>query len=450
MASNQGIELNWREKLDNEILVTPDLRGYKSNFSDPLVLNFKLMVDFSLPYGLLADESNINSALAYLKRIGETKRFLMLKKWIEVFRYFIVYYDFLIGEIEGMSEIANKKPGNMFTGEEELRINISDSTDMLCQSLLTTYRHIWFDDIRCVEVLPTNLRKFNVNILMFNSGYFNHELYDKIEGNTEIERRMYPTIKKLSEKYFVQNAKSYDFNHHLIMLTNAEINSEKSGGNYFDMISNDMHDNEIKNAIVLNYKFGNYKGVFNNIFGEFDFVSELAISAAYDRLKKRDVSLKFDNKNKKENFQNFFFNTGDIFKTIGQEEWQKLKQKPDDYLTRYAGKNTTIGKTITNLQNPNLVPKLIKNTVDLGLQMAEEVTTEKFVTKINNLVMQNFSENLIDVYKQYGTYTGIKNMNVQQSIKSDEISSPTDNPDTPSNIKNKVIVETKIYSRETF
>ena len=68
----------------------PEHRARRSQFTDPFIPNFKLLVDFDKPYGLFADENNQNSALAYIKRVfgNNSPRYLMLKSFIEQFKLF--------------------------------------------------------------------------------------------------------------------------------------------------------------------------------------------------------------------------------------------------------------------------------------------------------------------------------------------------------------------------
>jgi len=426
MSNKQGLDLNTREKYQtsspgaNEItfekFITPEIKNYSGTFNDPLVLNFKLMIDYDKPYGLFADEKkNINSALAYLSRIGETVRHDMLVKWIELFQDFIKNYDYLILECSGIDEIVSKKIGDMFTGEDKVTIKIRETNDMRFQTLLTTYRHIWYDNVRQVEVIPVNLRRFDVGILIYNAGYYNMGLYDSLNSNLseneKIQTKMFPTLKKLT-KGFVDNAKTYGFNHHLIILGDAQINNEESGKSFFETLTNEPSDESISNTLSLNYRFASYKGIFNNILGEFDFVKILADAAAFDSnsnkvktnpLQKRDVNLNFDNgKDMKPSLKDYLKLVGSLGKNVAIDEFNKIKKSPGKYLEKYSGKDTAIGNAFSSVTNPALIPNMIKNTIDLGIQSLEDATVGKFVTNIDNIILRNFSDNFVDIYEKYG------------------------------------------------
>lgn len=422
------------EYLDSpsENLITPEMRAYMSKFSDPLHLNFKLMVDYTKPSGIFAPETEINSSLAYLLRIGEIERYNMLKRWQSVFQQFIKGFEFLILEIEGVDEIINRKPSEMYTDDAKVTITIRETSDMLIQSLLTTWRHIWFDDIRCVEVLPSNLRKFDLNILIFNSGYYDMDIYDNIEDqffnnlsksgpdNNAYQKKMFPTIKKMSDKYFHDNADKYDFNYHLVMLKGCGINNEESGKEFFTNLTNEMTNDFIKNKLVLNFGYANYKGVFNNIFGEFDFVSLLVKVAlensrqsilssinAQDYTKEQTLAgnntepYMTSDMTRTKKINDYFKNAGDSFKQTGLDTLNQLKKKPGDLAKRYVGPNSVIGNAIKDLTDPNMLVNMAKNTVDKGLSYVEDKVLNSFISKADSMIMNNFHEDFVSVYQQY-------------------------------------------------
>ena len=463
----------------SESLITSEMRSYMSKFSDPLNLNFKLMVDYDKPSGLFADEfKHKDSALAYLKRIGENERYNMLLKWISVFKIFIKGFDFLIQEVEGIDEIINHKTGDMYTDDAKITINIRETSDMLCQSLLTTWRHIWFDDIRCVEVIPSNLRKFDLNILIFNSGYYNLAIYDDIEtqfftgltksvkNNDDYQKKMFPTIKKLSDKYFIENANKYDFNHHLIMLKSVSINNEESGKNFFATLSNEMSDEGVKNSITLNFRFATYKGNFNNIFGEFDFVSLLTIAAVENKRMSimsptelnKEMSLAGNNTEPymtaeakiKAKFTDYFQNSKESFKQIGIDTLNQLKTKPAEYTNKFFGPNSTIGSAIETITDPSLLANMTKNTIDLGITYIEDKYINGFVSNINSLVMNNFSENFVTVYDKYFKEKPKQIELIDDKVNIQSVDNTNNSPTLFYEKQNNSIDKTNIYTRTGF
>jgi hypothetical protein len=403
---NYNVSGHWgEENAEWEIFITPEVRAYQSKYSDPLTLCFKLMIDFDKPYGLFASEDNVDSALAYLKRIGDVVRYEMLKHWIDIFTTFIRKYDFLITGCEGVDVIVNAKAHEAFTENDKITFNIRETSDMLVQSLLTQYRRIWYDSNRGVEVLPANLRRFDIFILIYNAGYYNMGLYDAMEANgleydRDVETKIYPTLKKLSEKYFVEKS-DYKFNHHLIEIQDASINNEESGKSFFATLTNEQTSDYVKNTLVLNFRFASYKGIFNNIFGEFDFVKTLALAAAQDKFTNEVLSEMDQFTNKTEGLLQQFEETKDDSDGNDSKLQAKIKKRLDKYMNALLGPNTPIGNTLKDLTDPTYYKGLVNNTIDAGISKVEDKYIYGSIAKLNNLVMTNFSGNLFNLYNNF-------------------------------------------------
>lgn len=406
-----GLNAELNLSLGGETLVTSELRALKAQYADPTTLCFKFMIDFTKPYGLFADKKNINSASAYLKRIGEDLRFEMLQKLIENFRNFIKYYDFLFLSCDGVDEIVNHKAGDMFKEEEaKISFTIRETADAMVQSLLTTYRHIWYDDVRQVEVLPANLRRFDASILIYSAGYFNMALYDVLENNdlivNENDEKIFPTIKKLSDNYFVigGDSDSYNFNHHLIILGDASLNNEESGKGFFSSLNNEMNDDFVKNTMVLNFRFATYKGIFNNIFGDIDFVKALAIVAAQNQASQK-VKMSFADKLKKtvtgakSNLGSFFKEAGKAFGTAYKQEVKSIKGKPSQYAKSLVGRNTAIGNALQAIGDPTTMAKIAKFAFEQGVASLENTYVYSNANKIQNMFRNAVDEGLSSLYK---------------------------------------------------
>lgn len=402
--------------------ITGEQRGHSAKYADPLSLNFKLLIDFDSEVGLFADEKHINSALSFLKRIGETTRYEMLKNWIEIFKIFIKEYDFLLLEVEGLDMILNLKPGNTFI-EEEAKINITirETSDMLIQGLLSTYRHIVYDDIRSVEVLPTNLKRFNTNILVFSAGYYNMIFYDdgdKLTNKnqslttTSVEKLIYPTLRKLQDNEF-NNKGAEKYNHLLFQMESCFINIEESGKSFLENVSNEMSGDYVKNNLALNFKFGTHKGRFNNIIGDIDFVGLLAIIAAQNKMMTAEKAqpqsfkdkLKGQLKSPLDNFKKSFTKNDpsdpSIFKTqfdsLKKSTLKTLESKATSQISKLTSKNSVVGNILSKM-TPAFATQMIKNTVDVGINFVEKKAIDQPLTKLNNMLFQNFSNNLIDMY----------------------------------------------------
>jgi hypothetical protein len=420
-----GITPNNRQQYETgagttEYFETPEMRALMARFADPLTLNFKVMVDWDKPYGLVSAEANVNSALAYLKRIGEEDRYNMLKQWIELFKILVREYDFLFLNSTGLDEIATKKPHESFKEEDsKVSFELRETADMMCQSLVTMYRHICFDcNVRGVEVIPANLRRLDMMVLVYSSGYYNMALYDVLENNgltnDDYETKMFPTLKKLSKGFFVENSDTYDFNHHMFIMGDASFNVEESGKSFFERVSNEPGGDFTRTNFVFNFRFASYKGVFNNLFGEFDLVKVLALAAAQDKVSNDLSSTSKQNSFAKVlntaagNVKSYLPKLGDSIAKAGVRELNKLARKPAKYLNGLIGENSIIGSSLMKFTDPDYAVKMLENTVDLGIQNIENKYVYDNIAKINNMVFKGFSDNFMQAYDNW-VPTGTKN-----------------------------------------
>lgn len=399
-------KLDTQNNLSNIRYTTPEYRAKHMENTDPLFLNFRVMLDRKKPYGLFAPESEINSALAYLKRIGELARYEMLQQWIEKFDILIRKYDFLFLECQGLEEVFLKKPWEQFTEEDgNISFMMRETVDMLVQSIVSQWKHIWYDYERKVEVLPVNLRRFDLSVLVYGSGYYDMDLYGTM-----------PTVKKLSDEFFVHNStEPYEFSHHLFNFKDVEINIEESGKGFFAAVNNTPSDDYIQNTLGFKFKFCDYSGVFANVFGIFDPVKVLAIAASSDT----------------------------------QNNKQSYAQNK---ITQALSPNTFLGDALNKIKNPKkLVKKIGTEALQATTDYADRVV-DSGIAKINNLVSSTFSDNFYQLYNRYLVADPTKNMlKVEQhktgegmKMQQPEISGNMKIPDTA------MIKTLNIYDRKTF
>lgn len=408
-----GTKPNNRTVYDNKAYITPEMRAYMADLTDPLVLCFKLMIDFDKPYGLFASSGHIDSALNYLSRIGETMRYEMLLQWIDNFKKLIVDYDFLILGVDGIDEITNTKIGTQFIEEEtKLSFLIRETPDMFIQSLITEYKNIWFDNVRCVEVLPANLRRFDVGILVFNAGYYDMDTYDDVSvkaNNNELtqsqinQSKVFPTLRKLSSGVFSNNLETiHPFNHTLVVLGDAQIDCVESGKTFFDGLSNEMNDTMVKNTLALNYRFGSHSGVYNNTFGEMNFVKQLetiALSSRYYNLQKAQEDSGVSTTKEKSSISKYFQSAKKSLVDVGKGTISNIASKSEVYLKRVAGKNTPVGNIYNNVKNPAALSKVVDEAIGLGIDYAENATINKWGAKANNIILANYPNNITEAFE---------------------------------------------------
>jgi len=394
--------------------ITGEVRALNAKYADPLTLCFKLLIDFDKPTGLFATGDHMDTALNYLNRIGQKDRASMLSRWIDMFKIFVKDFDFLLEEVEGLDIIQNKEFGHMFQDTDKVSITVRETTDMMFQSLLSTYRHIVFDDIRCVEILPRNLLSFNASILVYSAGYYNMLLYDQNEVNPDydVEKMIFPTLRKLGDNSFSSRTME-EFNHQLYIMNNCTINNEDSGRPFAANVSNHTSSDFVTNNLTFNFRFASYKGRFNNIMGDFDFVGFLAIASAQNRISnfapEDKVSTKITVNGTKQKLVDYLKNTKNqaladaknIKPTINQlkkDAISTLETRANALPNKFLSKNSVVGNLMSKFTVKN-VSNLVKNTFDLGIDFVEDKFVNNPLTKLNNMLFNNFSNDLYGIYK---------------------------------------------------
>lgn len=420
LGENESMEIKMNDY--SQIYTTGEDRARVAKFTDPLNLNFKVFIDFDRKGGLVADESNVDSALAYLKRIGEIERYERLQVWIQNIKTLFSDYDFLFEEIEGLDIIQNQKPGQFFVySPETVKIQFRETLDMYIQSLIVTYHHICFDKIRGVSVLPSNLRKVDLYVLVYAAGYFNMLFHDVVSDET-LDHLVLPTKRKLSQDVLSLDNLG-EFNYTLYEIKSCEIDAS-SGSQFLSSISNEMSGDMVKNNLTFKYKFADFSGAYNNLMGGENFYSILALTAAANKVA---------NQHKVTQFTSVLTNSPNDQSSI----WQKLKDSTtlddtllnsfnqfsqastytkmfqnikgdtlarlnkiafEDLPNKLLGPNSVITRTLEKF-TPQYASLLVQNTIDRGISTGVNQYIDTPITKVNNLLLTGFSDDLVDIYK---------------------------------------------------
>lgn len=306
---------------DNRVIITPEMKALMTPFSDPLFRNFKILLDTSCKEYLLAPAKNedgtenVNSAEAYLRRIGEDERADMLQAWVEMTKSLFRDYEFLIMNITGLESTFNFWPHVAFKAEDDITVEFRETIDMKVFTWYNMYRDIWYDSIRNVEVIPTNLRRIPFSVMIYSSGYYSSDMYDDWDDakyaiggyyndyedianidafyeKDNIARHVLPTHIKLSRITDAQDLKNLNtndnnnknlFNYTLIEFPAAIINCEKSGEGYANNVTNEPSSDLTKVSITFNYYSANVKHIATNLTGPYSFKDMLALIAAQSK-----------------------------------------------------------------------------------------------------------------------------------------------------------------------
>ena len=127
------------------------------------------------------------SAWAYLKLNNEYERALMLKRFVELLSNINTYSPWYFSTIENMEEVFDRKlltDKDFKVPEERKKISIKcmpDAYDNRIQTLLELYRSIVYSWELKKEIVPANLRKFDMGIYIFESPIKN--IHGKLNGS---------------------------------------------------------------------------------------------------------------------------------------------------------------------------------------------------------------------------------------------------------------------------
>jgi len=244
-----GLYYNSAYEIENFVQVYSDKkRGDPFKvLNDPTYNGFKLFFHFDTSKGILADERHVNSGLAYLKRIGSTERYDLLKRFITTLSKVNSICPWIFQEIEGLKELHEMKRSEP-RHDYEIRIRTLETIDYKIQSLNEMYRHIIFDDDRYCYVLPENLREFSMSIYVYDFRQFD------VGSQTAID--FFQTIKNQDVK---------KLNHVMFDLGGCEF-TEASGGDFFTSVNN-ASPVQVDNNFVISGKDFTRNSMFKSITG---------------------------------------------------------------------------------------------------------------------------------------------------------------------------------------
>lgn len=130
------------------------------------------------------DYYNYNSAWAYLKMNNENERAEKLERFVNLLSNINIYSPWYFQSIEGLDQALTRIPPDTgeFKFDERKKITIKclvDSYDNRIGTLLDLYRDVVWSWMMKREVIPSNLRKFDMGIYIFSSPIFNIHDYNK-------------------------------------------------------------------------------------------------------------------------------------------------------------------------------------------------------------------------------------------------------------------------------
>ena len=142
--------------------------------------------------------ASINSAVKYLHTINKSKRYKMsqpdermkaLIKFTKMLSHISSKEPWFIKSIKGLSQADSIKLEDM-SKEKIIELGMGmEAIDMRITTMFDLYRYATYDMMNCREVIPDNLRKFEMQVVVFNVPLKNfHQALKTTEGNFGYKR----------------------------------------------------------------------------------------------------------------------------------------------------------------------------------------------------------------------------------------------------------------------
>jgi len=146
---------------------------------DPTVLGFKFFFNFDQPTsGLLwgtgmvdPAEAPVNTALWFLNKIGDTQRALYMQKFLYLLHGINNQTPWFFQEIGGLADAWKRDFNKPLLIDKKIEITCLESIDLRVTALLDLYRKACFDWKYRREVVPLNLRQFEMLVYVYESRY---------------------------------------------------------------------------------------------------------------------------------------------------------------------------------------------------------------------------------------------------------------------------------------
>ena len=158
-------------------------KGLSSIFDEPGWFYFKIFFDFDTDHGLFGGLLNskylttaVNSAAKYLYSVRNIHRYAKpldrinaLYKFTSTLSYINTNAPWYFKSVKGLNNAANPIM-NDFSKENSIELEVTqDAIDMRLSTLMSLYNYACYDPLLDKEIIPTNLRKFNMSIIIFQT-----------------------------------------------------------------------------------------------------------------------------------------------------------------------------------------------------------------------------------------------------------------------------------------
>ena len=344
---------NFVEELDNF------RKGLTSLTGEPGWFYFKIFFHFDDNYGLLSEvltnpglkvsnignklsaadiSSGYNSAIGYLVKRHATPRYqssnlkaraIALHRFVGMLSKINIDTPWFFDRITGLDKAGVLT--NNFTEEKMIEIScLEDAVDMRLTTLLHLYQYACYDEIFQKEVIPENLRKFNMSIMIYHVPITYHNTSVSMSGSTTYSDSELKT--NIGNNLQFGNRMSYK----LFTFKNCEIDLSSTFTVVPGSMDNSKPFNLGKNSIRIKYD-----RCFTHLMNEWEQIMLGPDGIYYDL---------FNNINK--DFSGEFLRKTNALKTAVNAD--RLTTRLDSIFEKSFLKTVPVGHTLGNIYNMDI------------------------------------------------------------------------------------------------
>lgn len=230
-------------------------------YDDPTTMGFTLFFEFEGRNSPLFNESNDGeSAIRYLKNIGENKRAAHLKRFKQRLYDVTKFYPYFYQKVKGLEGLYKLEPGKPLE-PKILTIETLESIDLRIGSLASEYMDAFYDFAYKREMIPINLIRFKCHILVSEIRKFRTYVGQNNTTNSETdEMNMVQLNDFLSYYWLTFNECNFDFGDSLPFLGDLSTSTPGTADNTFKIIApNFIPRNKMKLLDLYNPTIDNDK-----------------------------------------------------------------------------------------------------------------------------------------------------------------------------------------------
>ncbi len=160
------------------------IKGTRSLTDEPAWFYFKIFFKFNTGFGLLGGvignhvDHTTDTALKYLRTFVDKDRhpslnlkgrYFMLAKFIKTLSFISSTVPWFFSKVSDVNNGMTMNFDNL-NAQKSITIEcLEESVDMKLTTMMDMYKFAVYDDVHQLEIIPENLRKFDMDILVFQS-----------------------------------------------------------------------------------------------------------------------------------------------------------------------------------------------------------------------------------------------------------------------------------------